>query len=74
MKRSADWIEDGALFYEMYSSSRDCDGPLDRHYIGFCRLWDLQAGYQDQEMGITFPEWHKVSNSQRDHYAELAGY
>lgn len=56
---------------ESYSSSRDCDGPLERN-----QTW-ISFGGTEPDALSWYPErsnWEKVGGYQRDHYAEAAGY
>lgn len=63
------WCEDG----------RDCDGQLTRRGTGFAQLDKLGENPawppDDPNMaGVLWPEWEDVETSQRDEFAELAGY
>lgn len=54
-----------------YTSSRDCDGPLER-----CQTWTSPGG-TDPNAPAWYPDrspWDKAGGHQRDHYAEAAGY
>ena len=72
------WIEDGFLMRESDSYDQDCDGPLERFCTCCCPLGDLQVREPHEDLpggeGVLLPEWQRVSASQRDHWAELAGY
>lgn len=58
---------------EHHEYSRDCDGPSEYHWEGFARLDDLHIQEVDGETFLR-PSWRKVNASQRDIYAEMAGY
>ena len=72
--------EGGAVRNEHTESGRDCDGRLDRYSDFVARLDQLQndSAYErwscPENEGIYTPNWHKLTSSQRDEYAELAGY
>lgn len=63
-------MEGDTLVHEMYSYSRDCDGPLER--------WSTR--YATTEDSLLFgnifyvPVWGKEKLRQRDHYAENMNY
>ena len=67
------WVEDGVLYHESSHGGRDCDGRIDYETVWRCPLADLKA---DTSYGEDNPRplWERVSRSQRDEYAELAGY
>ena len=59
---------------EMCSSGRDCDGRLDQYSKWECKLDELQNDPPRPSKPLSTPDWTKVSASQRDQYAEAAGY
>lgn len=67
--------------YSYANRSRDCDGPLDRYSDSECLLIDLHAlpaepadpEYHWPELPAR-PAWSEPNRSQRDHFAEAAGY
>ena len=66
--------EDGeTVERESTSDGRDCDGRLTQYMDLECKAVDLAAGH-DAGDGVKFPAWERVSESQRDEYAEAAGY
>lgn len=80
-------VDENRIIYTAECNARDCDGPLDRVYISACQLDMLHARDLSQVFdasnwpeehkacaGIFMPEWQKLSSSQRDAYAEAAGY
>ena len=59
------------------SNASDCDGPLDRYCDCYCpleRISALPAEWNGSNHMPDRPEWHRVSEGQRDYYAERAGY
>lgn len=68
-------IEEGFLVAESYTTARDCDGPIERRATVRAKLDELTAGRRDDDDGsIAYPKWEATGSSQRDHYAEAAGY
>ena len=62
---------DGVICF-IHTDGRDCDGPLETFYKGYCRADGLaQHPAFDHD---TMPYWSRVSSSQRDRYAEAMGY
>jgi hypothetical protein len=67
-----DWCHDGS----------DCDGRLTRVGSRECKITQLREvppNYEwmtaeEAELNVIYPQWCEVSRSQRDEYAELAGY
>jgi hypothetical protein len=55
------------------TNARDCDGPLDTYWVGECRV-DALEDHPSFDNAVPVPNWEKVSASQRDHFAEVAGY
>jgi len=63
------------------TQSRDCDGRLDRTYIGKCHITKLRSVDKSEFVqeypswdGIMAPEWVNDRSYQRDYTAEDAGY
>lgn len=83
-RTSERWEHVGDGVYNEHSDEgKDCDGRLDRYSEWFCPARNLRArdmmdpdcpNQFSENIGIFAPEWEKVSASQRDQYAELAGY
>lgn len=72
--RSEGYMHDGdRVSAWIREDSRDCDGPLSRDWDGHCMIDQLKANEAD-EYGPARPAWVKDSASQRDLYAEMAGY
>lgn len=72
------WSHTGnAVECESDSSGADCDGRLDRSSLVSCPLAELQSDPVEADnsgRSIFRPNWERVSASQRDHFAEAAGY
>ena len=77
------WTQEGEIVTrEWWTEGRDCDGRLDRQGRDECPLDQLHelAPYitdgdqADVWAGVTWPNWQQVASSQRDEYAEMAGY
>lgn len=69
------WHFDGfKVVHEGVEDGRDCDGRLTQCWGSVCAITDLRAGHRDDENGLCYPEWKHVSASQRDEFAEAAGY
>ena len=56
-----------------WTRSRDCDGPLDTASESECSVYRLHA-YYNAHTGKYLPDWERVNESQRDYFAEAAGY
>lgn len=63
------------------TESQDCDGRHSHNWSGECPLESLQAvpadfGDEDPTVdhSIRKPVWERIGQSQRDHFAEAAGY
>lgn len=75
------WEHTGdGVFKESTSDGRDCDGRLTQYFDSFAPLDQLRVrepyrmeGEPPSE-GVLWPNWERVSASQRDEYAEMAGY
>jgi hypothetical protein len=66
---------DGEVVTSEYGTDgRDCDGRLSTSGESHCAVADLQSGYFDESEGIHYPDWQRGKQSQRDEYAEAAGY
>lgn len=57
-----------------YTSSRDCDGPLQTWEEHEARVDKLDAREPIDDESPRGVEWERLSASQRDHFAEAAGY
>lgn len=72
------WENDGGrLLLESITDGRDCDGRLTRHWAGSATALagNPDAGGATHEgKPIAYPTWEKLAASQRDEYAEAAGY
>jgi hypothetical protein len=77
------WRHDGAeLTYGFRFVGTDCDGRITRSGVFQCGLNDLHVDPAPKEYGFSWfrgrlihrPKFAKVSESQSDLYAELAGY
>ncbi len=58
---------------ESHQKARDCDGPMERHWYGECRMDRLDARDAD-EFGPARPDWEEMHSDQRDYYAEAMNY
>ena len=58
---------------EIYTNSRDCDGPHSEHVREVCRL-DRLAEVYNEYVRISYPAWETKRARQRDDYAERMGY
>jgi len=68
-------VRDGLVECRVYTSSRDCDGRLDRDWVVRCPLADKDNGEPIEGGGGYFPYWgYEHDCRQRDHAAEAAGY
>lgn len=71
---STRWSRDGdTIERETLNEGRDCDGGYSHHVIVRANLVNLDANEAADDT-IACPAWERVSASQRDEYAELAGY
>jgi len=65
----------GIVEAQFASGGSGCDGPIHFYSELECPLLELNTGpccmYVD---GIRYPNWKEVSRSQRDLFAEAAGY
>ena len=52
---------------EVTTRARDCDGPLDTYA-------DMQWTIGGKVTENGYPHWETIERSQRDHFAEMAGY
>lgn len=59
---------------EWCSIGRDCDGRLEQSGEDFAWLDDLVAGVAGEFDEVRVPIWRDSQTSQRDEFAELAGY
>lgn len=70
-----EWEYDGCNVYEsIYTDGRDCDGRLssEGHY-----RWDMisiRPCFDQTRDDPSTPVWDRISASQRDYFAEAAGY
>lgn len=55
------------------TSSRDCDGRFDTYNKQTCSLESLRSCYNEY-VDIMYPDWQRVTASQRDYEAERANY
>lgn len=70
------------VFSRHSNGGSDCDGPYEHHSEAACLLANLSAvppriadpEYQLEEIPFARPDWQQGLRSQRDHYAEAAGY
>ncbi len=67
------------VFFECWAREQDCDGrheSLETYYAPLSKLAALDCKDEDGEIipGMKRPEFEKEKASQRDHYAEAAGY
>jgi hypothetical protein len=79
-------FEDGEVVVNWVNNACDCDGPITRSGTSYCPLADLQEGYRCPDdllypfarngeiIPVIFPKWRERSYTQRDAYAEAAGY
>jgi len=75
-------IDGDALILEAESSGRDCDGQIDRYWVGHCPIADGRlvtvphhnAGNEYSSPDGRSPVWEELSTGQRDYRAEAAGY
>ncbi len=58
---------------EINTWGADCDGRHEWHGESSCTLEGLH-GIEGDEYGPDRPDWQRGRSSQRDQYAELAGY
>jgi hypothetical protein len=67
-------LENGIITRETITDGRDCDGRLMRSFVDKCPLAMLaaQPAYDAPELMV--PVWRDIESSQRDEYAEAAGY
>lgn len=76
-REECSWEFDGRKIIRSWTiEEKDCDGRLDRYgdeETDILHLKDCESP-DSWEQGIKFPSWRKVDSSQRDEYAELAGY
>lgn len=69
--------EDGALFVEVTTDGRDCDGRISTYAEFWCLADELRhhAPKGDrQPQDVHLPYWRKGRSEQRDYTAEAAGY
>lgn len=68
--------DDGIVYSEYESYSRDCDGPHEHHSKShFIVNQDYFNNERDEGILVRhMPEWIKGKSYQRDIYAEMAGY
>jgi len=63
---------------EKHTYAKDCDGPHEWHWEGFCHYTELREPIEDEifdgDSPGERPKWQEKSCSQRDMYAEVAGY
>lgn len=61
-----------------YGSSRDCDGPRESSQEDVCVGWGHPIVWVGDELvqdkRYDTPRWEEVESSQRDYFAEAAGY
>jgi len=60
------YAEGGKIYCDYETASRDCDGPMESYSFHWCFPPKRRKDY--------VPEWHEVSRSQRDYFAEQMGY
>lgn len=77
-KYSIETLEDGrvGVLSEQTTDGTDCDGRLTQRYDYFAPLDQLTAYRNEYTPDYVrgLPDWERVSSSQRDYYAEAAGY
>lgn len=67
------WEFDGKqIRLQWCSDGRDCDGRLTRAGECYCKADLAQSGNEFD--GVRYPAWEQGESSQRDEYAEAAGY
>jgi hypothetical protein len=59
---------------EWVSEGRDCDGRLSQYGEDFAWLSELASVGRGEFEEMLAPRWHDSQSSQRDEFAELAGY
>jgi hypothetical protein len=67
-------LENGIVERETIQDGRDCDGRLTRHYVDSCPIANLASEPAYYDPGYMVPTWQDCGSSQRDEYAEIAGY
>lgn len=71
-------LDSDYVVLEAYRRACDCDGRLDEHCEVRCHISRLQLRQAFDMDGtpypMKFPEWERVSASQRDYSAEAMGY
>ena len=65
---------DGLVTREVTTDGTDCDGRLTNYYSDECPIEDLRHHEAYDAPEYMVPEWRVMSQSQRDEYAEAAGY
>lgn len=70
------WSLDGYLVRCEYTTAgSDCDGRHTSYSDTGCPIGFLQSGYREEtDPAIAYPEWQRISASQRDQFAEAMGY
>ena len=71
--QSLSWgLSDGKVTRSSASGGRDCDGRVDFYEDLECPIDQLAVNRY--EGGPLTPAWKNIRSSQRDQYAEMAGY
>ena len=64
--------KEGQIDVKLYSFERDCDGPME--HFEETSIRPNMTKIHPHEDGTIHPHYTSVSRSQRDHFAEAAGY
>ena len=64
----------GNVLNECHNRWSDCDGPGSSSHVSSCELGQLRARNTDRTPPGGAPRWEHLSSSQRDYFAEAAGY
>ena len=60
---------------ESACEGRDCDGFMGRYVTTAAMIGRLADGVKDlDDPEVVYPDWQRIEESQRDQYAEMAGY
>ena len=88
-RESTRWVHEGdKVSREEIHDGTDCDGRQTHRWLsdsllgalssGFSPLADVEPDYLDGDpatwRGVTYPDWQDIDRSQRDQFAEAAGY
>ena len=65
--------KDNKVYYKLAVDAIDCDGRMTTYDEYECDINELHS-YHNSESNLNLPNWKEVTHSQRDFFAEAAGY